>query len=77
MKVKNGDIILLLDGRMLEVLSSELNGDIVQFVDRDESSMIDLSTVHIEVNLKRSDLALMSFYSARSVHLRLNKINKI
>jgi len=80
LNVHEGDVLLLLDGRILRVMclrSNSLNDSdlsIVQFLDRNEESYISLNTLHIEHNLGQNCHILAYFYMSRSIHLRLNKM---
>ena len=72
--IKNGDVLLLSDGRMvrkLEDLGTEFSVR-VQFIDKNSESFIGLETLEIECNLGQSPEVVSNFYSGWSVHVRLN-----
>lgn len=74
----DGDVLLLMDGRMLRVMEMRKDGlNAVQFLDRDEESYIAFDKIHIEGNLGQNDYVIASFYTSRSIHLRLNRMNKV
>lgn len=77
--MSNGDILLLLDGRMLRIEDVKSPGGLaaVLYIDRDEESYTDLDKLHIEANLGQSTNVLATFYTTRGIHLRLNRMNKV
>ncbi len=80
--VRNGDVILLSTGNMIRIveLESEEMGDFsrVQWVTNDGDRLMNLKELHIfDKNLGQSMSVLASFYAARSVHERLNKLSKV
>lgn len=78
--MKNGDILLLMDGRILKVVDSKpsLGGLVtVQFIDREEESYLDIKKLDIENNLGQDGNAAFNFHIARSLHLRLNRLSNI
>lgn len=73
-----GTVLLLMDGRMLRIVEKRKDGlSAVQFLDRDEESFIELNKLHIERDLGQDDQVVASFYTSRSIHLRLNRMNKV
>lgn len=81
MKIKDGDILLLYNGnlvKILEVKSMEWNEmSNTQFMDKDEYSFSDIEDLHIHRNLGQSPEVYATFAAARSIHLRLNALNKV
>jgi hypothetical protein len=74
-----GDVILLTDGRLARVASeikkyhSGADYFMLQFMDKSgEHFQEDDGTIDIERNLGQSEDTLASFYTARSIHMRLN-----
>jgi hypothetical protein len=79
---QEGDILLLVDGRILRVLDTTSLGSLsdmilVQFIDRSESTFVDKNTLDIESNLGRSGAALANFHAIHGIHLRLNNLSKV
>lgn len=77
---EKGDILLLDNGRVVRIEDiGSLTGSVddqlmLQYIDRDGMSYeFDPYALDIERNLGQSEAVLSSFYSARSVHLRLNR----
>jgi hypothetical protein len=78
----DGDILLLVDGRILRVMDtksfgSSSNMGLVQFIDRSDQTYIDLDTLDIESNLGSSGAALANFHAIHGIHLRLNNLSKV
>lgn len=74
-----GDVLLLGDGRLTRVVSemkffpSGIGYVMFQFMDQPGETMQDDDrTLDIERNLGQSEQILISFYTARSIHLRMN-----
>jgi hypothetical protein len=79
---ENGEILLLIDGRILKVVDSHSFGKDstmiqVQFIDRSESSFIDADSIDVESNLGNSGAALANFHAIHGIHLRLNRLNGV
>jgi hypothetical protein len=77
--IEEGDVILLTDGRLTRVVSPLHKGTtfedyfMLQFIDANgEHLQLDDNTLDIERNLGQSEGVLSSFYTARSIHIRLN-----
>lgn len=79
--MRNGDVLLLLDGRMLKLLESksEFEGFLpcVQFIDRDECTYCDFESYEVASNLGQEPTVLATFSAIRGVHLRLNKMARM
>lgn len=76
--MKNGDILLLSDGRLLRVEKCGIACyTSVLYIDKEEISHVDTDNLLISDNLGQSSAILATFYAARSVHLRLNGFNRI
>lgn len=80
--MERNDVILTPDGRLFQVTDLDpfldgSNGRIeVQFIDRDEPTYVDRTIIR-SMNLGQKPEVLAAFVTARSVHLRLNRMNRI
>jgi hypothetical protein len=80
MEFENGDHLKFYDGRLIKILEKydpTTRRTVVQFIDRDEPTYLALDISHLEINLGKSVEVMASFDSARSVHLRLNRMRGI
>lgn len=69
-----GDVLLLSGERLTRVEEIEKDTAALQHIDREGLSYeLELHTLSVEKNLGQSNEVLASFYSARSVHARLNR----
>ena len=77
-RMKNGDVLLLSNGRLAQIVETKVDWSdlaMVQFIDVEEPSCIDAKRL-IEHNLGQAPGVLMSYHSARAIHLRLNRLAK-
>lgn len=78
---EKGDILLLDNGRIVRLedvgaMDYYTTPLILQYIDRDGATYeFSPESLDIEKNLGQSEAVLASFYSMRSVHLRLNRAN--
>lgn len=79
--MEKGEVILLLDGRMLRIQEKLVVGSeelaVVLFVDAYDEGYFNISEIYDGKNLGQSAPVLASFYSARSIHSRLNGFRSI
>lgn len=80
--MEKGDILLLSNGRLARIISDVSDSYVkglmeIQFLDRDEPSFMDPEDLDVEENLGSGSATLCQFYTARSIHLRLNRMNKV
>lgn len=76
--MKDGDVLLLQDSRMLRIIQKDPQIDqimvgIVQFVDKNEESYVDFDTLEVQENLGNSSEVVAGFYFSWGIHVRLNK----
>ena len=76
-KILNGDVLLLRDGSLAMALYFDKKKYAIQYIDRNDPSFIPTDALRAELNLGQTDSVIVSFLSARSLHLRLNKLNGI
>jgi len=77
--MENGDILLLSDGRMgriTEHCALAYATAAIQFIDEMGPRIVTLDLLDIEQNLGQTPSVLAAFYSAMSVHLRINRMSK-
>lgn len=77
--IEDKDVILLKDGRLLQVIDCQFKASpiMVQFIDRDEPSYLDPNTLDYENNLQHSPSVLLNFHANRSIHMRLNRMGRL
>lgn len=79
-RMKNGDVLLLTDGRILQIVDTKVDWSgyaMVEFIDRGEHSYLDLGELEVEHNLGQSSAILMNFHATHSLHIRLNRMAKV
>ena len=77
--MRKGDIVLTKNGEMFKVVGLPLVPDdlmAVQFIDREEGSLIDLDKFNIE-DTSNSFGSKLLFASQRKLHERLNRLGKV
>ena len=77
--MKDGDVLLLEDSRMLRIIQKDAGiehivGGIVQYVDKNEESYTNLDKLVVQENLGNSPEVVATFYTAWGVHVRLNNL---
>ncbi|HVN97774.1 MAG TPA: hypothetical protein VMT62_15195 [Syntrophorhabdaceae bacterium] len=80
MEFDTGDFLKYYDGRLCKVLEKcdpVTKTTVLQFIDRDEPSWMEVDKAFVETNLGASREVSASFYSARGIHLRLNRMKGI
>lgn len=79
MKFKEKDILLLMDGRILQYINKMDHMDMamVVFIDSGEHSWLDLKEAKIDKNLGQTDSVLFQFYATNSLHVRLNRLGRV
>lgn len=77
--MKTGDILILLDGRMLRILHLDESSDVmnVQFIDKDDSNYLIQTGLYVQDNLGTEPAVIAMFNAARSIHTRLNQLAKV
>lgn len=77
--LNENDVFVFPDGRICQFRSRWPNVDLVfvQFVDRDEETNFEPKHLEVAKNLGQSDEVIMTFYSARGIHKRLNRLSKV
>lgn len=77
-KLKELDIVILSDGRAFQVVEDKPKSMTVKWMDSDvESFLFDTEKLYVEKIISNSAIALLVFNAARSIHQRLNNLNRV
>lgn len=79
MKLKENDVIMLTDGRLVQFRAVWPRVDLVQvqFIDRDEETSFETKHLEVGKNLGQEPSVLLTFHATHGVHKRLNRLSRV
>lgn len=79
MKLKENDVIMLTDGRLVQFRARWPRLDLVQvqFVDRDEETSFEVKYLEVGKNLGQEAPVLLTFHATHGIHKRLNRLSRV
>jgi hypothetical protein len=78
--MEQGDVLLLTDGRMLQIVQmGDKKYDLacVQYIDQSEHSFVQLYELDVAHNLGQGPSVLSHFFGLNSLHVRFNNLAKV
>lgn len=77
--MKDGDVLLLTDGRLMKVLETKtaIGMTCVQYVDSDNFSYVSADDLDIGHNLGQGPIILAHFHGLHSIHVRFNRLGRV